>query len=41
MVDLDEVACKICREHLPEWNEGVYEDPRFEIHYEDAMKVGS
>ncbi|KAJ1476428.1 S-adenosyl-L-methionine-dependent methyltransferase, partial [Baffinella frigidus] len=37
MVDLDEVACKQCREHLPTWNEGVYEDPRFEIYYEDAL----
>ena len=36
MVDLDEVACKMCQEHLPEWNTGVYSDPRFEIHYEDA-----
>ena len=25
MVDLDEVACKMCQEHLPEWNTGVYE----------------
>ena len=32
MVDLDEVACKQCREHLPTWNEGVYEDPRCLLH---------
>lgn len=37
MVDLDEIACKQCRDHLPTWNAGVYEDPRFEIHYEDAL----
>jgi spermidine synthase len=36
MVDLDEVACKMCQEHLTEWNAGVYDDPRFEIHYKDA-----
>ena len=36
MVDLDEVACKMCQEHLPEWNAGAYDDPRFEIHYKDA-----
>lgn len=36
MVDLDEVACKMCQEHLTEWNVGVYDDPRFEIHYKDA-----
>lgn len=38
MCDIDEVACKMCREHLPEWSEGVYQDPRFEIHYEDAYQ---
>eukprot|EP00960_Hanusia_phi_P020620 607768-Hanusia_phi.AAC.1 len=37
MCDLDEIACKMCREHLPEWNRGVYEDKRFEIHYKDAL----
>jgi spermidine synthase len=28
MCDIDEVACRICREQLPEWNTGVYEDER-------------
>jgi len=37
MCDIDEIACKICREQLPEWNAGVYEDPRFQIHYKDAL----
>eukprot|EP00658_Telonema_sp_P-2_P080157 TRINITY_DN791_c0_g1_i1.p1 TRINITY_DN791_c0_g1~~TRINITY_DN791_c0_g1_i1.p1 ORF type:complete len:312 (-),score=100.92 TRINITY_DN791_c0_g1_i1:152-1087(-) len=36
MVDIDKVACDMCREHLPEWNDGAYEDPRFEVYYEDA-----
>ena len=36
MVDIDEVACDMCREHLPEWNAGAYEDERMETHYEDA-----
>jgi len=36
MVDIDKLACDICREHLPEWNDGAYEDPRFEVYYEDA-----
>ena len=26
----------MCQMHLPEWNAGVYEDARFEIHYKDA-----
>mmetsp|Transcript_62270 Transcript_62270/g.146812 ORF Transcript_62270/g.146812 Transcript_62270/m.146812 type:complete len:320 (-) Transcript_62270:26-985(-) len=37
MCDLDKIACEECRDKLPEWSEGVYEDPRFEIHYEDAL----
>jgi len=36
MVDIDKVACDMCREHLPEWNDGAYEDPRFTVIYEDA-----
>ena len=27
---------QICRKELPEWNAGAYEDPRTEVHYEDA-----
>mmetsp|Transcript_18242 Transcript_18242/g.32241 ORF Transcript_18242/g.32241 Transcript_18242/m.32241 type:complete len:418 (-) Transcript_18242:102-1355(-) len=38
MVDIDELACKICHEQLPEWNTGVYEDSRFDIRYEDAYQ---
>lgn len=31
MCDIDEVACKICQEQLPEWNAGVYDDPRWGV----------
>jgi len=36
MSDFDEKVCDFCREHMPEWNAGVWEDPRFECVYEDA-----
>lgn len=36
MVDLDEIVVDVCREQLPEWNAGSTEDPRLELHYEDA-----
>lgn len=36
MADFDEKVCDFCREHLPEWNAGVWEDPRFECRYADA-----
>jgi thermospermine synthase len=36
MVDIDEAACDVCREHLPEWGAGANADPRLEVHYEDA-----
>ena len=26
----------MCQKHLPDWNTGVYEDSRFEIHYKDT-----
>ena len=37
MVDIDKVACDICREQLPQWNNGAYEDPRFYVEYSDAF----
>lgn len=37
MVDIDQVACEMCLEHLPEWADGCFEDPRLEVHYEDAL----
>jgi len=36
MVDIDQVACEMCLQHLPEWADGCFEDPRLEVHYEDA-----
>jgi hypothetical protein len=36
MVDIDELACDMCREHLPEWGNGAYDDERFVVAYEDA-----
>lgn len=36
MVDLDKLVVDICREHLPEWNDGSTEDPRLDLHYDDA-----
>ncbi|GBG26905.1 Spermidine synthase [Hondaea fermentalgiana] len=38
MIDIDEVACDICRKQLPEWNGGAYEDPRFHVKYKDALR---
>eukprot|EP00753_Platysulcus_tardus_P020585 PLAT8250.1.p2 GENE.PLAT8250.1~~PLAT8250.1.p2 ORF type:complete len:328 (+),score=157.91 PLAT8250.1:42-986(+) len=36
MVDIDEVVVDICRAELPEWNAGVCDDERLELHYDDA-----
>lgn len=36
MVDIDQVVCDICRKEMPEWNQGVFEDPRLTVYYEDA-----
>jgi spermidine synthase len=36
MVDLDKVVVDVCREWLDEWNAGSTEDPRLELHYDDA-----
>jgi len=36
MVDLDEQVVQICKEMLPEWNNGCVDDPRLEIVYDDA-----
>jgi spermidine synthase len=38
MVDIDEELVQLCREHLPEWSCGAFEDPRTEVHYCDALK---
>ena len=36
MVDLDEELVNFSREHLPEWGQDSWKDPRVELHYEDA-----
>ncbi|CAE7941831.1 speE, partial [Symbiodinium sp. KB8] len=36
MVDIDEIVVNVCKEQLPEWNDGCVEDPRLEVHYDDA-----
>lgn len=35
MVDLDGEFVDLCREHLADWNAGVFEDPRLELRHED------
>lgn len=34
-VDLDEEVVALCREHLPRWHDGAFEDPRVECRIED------
>jgi len=36
MVDIDDLAVKMCQEHLVEWNKGVFDDPRLQLHFGDA-----
>ncbi|KAF4688537.1 hypothetical protein FOZ60_002649 [Perkinsus olseni] len=38
MVDLDKKVVDFCREHMTQWNKGVFEDPRFSCYYEDAYQ---
>ena len=38
MVDLDGELVDICRERLPTWHQGAFEDPRAEVLYGDALK---
>ncbi|KAF4747790.1 hypothetical protein FOZ62_012997 [Perkinsus olseni] len=38
MVDLDKKVVDFCREHMTQWNNGVFEDPRFTCYYEDAYQ---
>ncbi len=34
-VDIDRKAVEICREHLPSWSRGAFDDPRVELRFED------
>lgn len=36
MVDLDGEVVALCREYLPQWHQGAFEDPRTELLHEDA-----
>lgn len=36
MVDLDEEVVALCREHLPTWHQGAFDDPRFELVIQDG-----
>jgi len=37
-VDLDREVVEACRKYLPEWNEGVFDDPRVELIIGDGRK---
>ena len=37
MVDLDEEVVNLCKEHLPTWHQGAFDDPRVELRHEDAL----
>ncbi len=39
MVDIDEEVVSICKEHLPEWHQGAFDDPRTHLIISDAGKV--
>lgn len=39
MVDIDEEAVRACREYLPEWHRGAFEDPRVELVFDDVRAV--
>ncbi len=36
MVDLDEGVVQICRENMPSWHQGAFDDPRTVLYHEDA-----
>jgi len=38
MVDLDRELVEICKEYLPEWNCGKFDDPRVELVFEDGKQ---
>jgi spermidine synthase len=39
MVDLDEEVVRVCKEHLPSWHQGAFNDIRTRIIYDDARAV--
>lgn len=38
MVDIDKEAVELCKQHLPQWSEGNFEDPKVRVFYMDARK---
>lgn len=36
-VDLDAEVVQACKDHLPSWHEGAFDDPRVELRYEDIQ----
>lgn len=36
MVDIDPELVALCREHLPTWHQGAFDDPRVQVRYGDA-----
>jgi len=38
MVDIDQEAVEVCREFLPSWHRGAFEDSRTRLHFADGRK---
>ncbi|HZK24765.1 MAG TPA: polyamine aminopropyltransferase [Oscillospiraceae bacterium] len=38
MVDIDREVVELCKEYLPEWHQGAFENPKVQVHYMDARK---
>src|SRR5438132_5349526 len=36
MVDIDGEVVELCKKHLPEMHQGIFEDPRADVRHEDA-----
>jgi spermidine synthase len=38
-VDLDPEVIEVCREHLPAWSDGAFDDPRVTVRIEDVLQT--
>lgn len=38
MVDIDQEVVEKCKEYLPEWHQGAFDDPRIDLRFMDARK---
>lgn len=38
MVDIDREVVELCKEYLPDWSQGAFENPKVQVHYMDARK---